>query len=218
MRIPGQGGTVICLLIQNYLHMQNTEKSMTGEESLRIISEMINRTKVNIRQGSFHLLFWGWLIFFCSLGEYVLVRFTDLDNPWLVWLLVIPGAFVSFIYGYVKGKSSPFHTYADMIYMWTWIGFFIATIVLFIIISDRLESVAPYILTLAGIPTFISGFIVRFNPLIAGGISFWIFALVSYFAGPAAGPLAVPAAMLTGYLIPGYLLKRRVDHGTIQGT
>ncbi|HNR40962.1 MAG TPA: hypothetical protein PKL65_01915 [Bacteroidales bacterium] len=37
---------------------------------------MINRTKVNIRQGSFHLLFWGWLIFFCSLGEYLLVRLT----------------------------------------------------------------------------------------------------------------------------------------------
>ena len=35
---------------------------MTGEESLRIITEMINKTKVNIRQGSFHLLFWGWLI------------------------------------------------------------------------------------------------------------------------------------------------------------
>lgn len=198
--------------------MQNTEKSMTGEESLRIISEMINRTKVNIRQGSFHLLFWGWLIFFCSLGEYVLVKFTDLDKPWLVWLLVIPGSFVSFIYGYIKGKNSPFHTYADMIYMWTWIGFFIATVVLFIIISDRIESVAPYILTLAGIPTFISGFIIRFKPLIAGGISFWIFALVSYFAGPEAGPLALPAAMLTGYLIPGYLLKRRVDDGTVQGT
>ena len=32
--------------------MENNEKVMTGEESLRVISEMINRTKVNIRQGS----------------------------------------------------------------------------------------------------------------------------------------------------------------------
>ena len=43
--------------------METEEKMMTGEESLRIISEMINKTKVNIRQGSFHLLFWGWLVF-----------------------------------------------------------------------------------------------------------------------------------------------------------
>ena len=52
--------------------MENEEKMMTGEESLRIITEMINKTKVNIRQGSFHLLFWGWLIFACSLSEYLL--------------------------------------------------------------------------------------------------------------------------------------------------
>lgn len=195
--------------------METNEKVLTGEESLTIISEMINRTKVNIRQGSFHLLFWGWLIFFCSLTEYLLVRFTDIENPWYIWLLVIPGSFVSFIYGYVKGKKSLFHTYADMLYMWTWISFFIATVVLFIIISDRMESIAPYILTLAGIPTFISGFIIRFNPLIAGGISFWLFALIAYFAGPVIGPLALPAAMLTGYLFPGYLLKRKGDHGTV---
>ena len=195
--------------------MEQDEKVMTGEESLRIISEMINRTKVNIRQGSFHLLFWGWLIFFCSLSEYLLYKLTDIANPWNVWLLVIPGSFVSFIYGYVKGKKSPFHTYADMLYMWTWIGFFIAAVVLFIITSDRMESVAPYILTLAGIPTFISGFIIKFKPLIFGSISFWLFALIAYFAGPSAGQLAVPAAMLTGYLIPGYMLKRKVNHGTV---
>ncbi len=176
---------------------------------------MINKTKVNIRQGIFHLLFWGWLIFFCSLAEHLLVTLTDVQNPWYVWLLVIPGSFVSFVYGFVKGRKSPFHTYADMVYMWTWIGFFIAAVIMFIIISDRMESVAPYILTLAGIPTFISGFIIRFRPLISGGITFWIFALVAYFGGSVIGPLAVPAAMLTGYLIPGYLLKRKVDHGTV---
>jgi hypothetical protein len=195
--------------------MEPDEKVMTGEESLRIISEMINRTKVNIRQGSFHLLFWGWLVFFCSLSVYLLFIFTDIVNPWLIWLLTIPGAFVSFIYGYVKGKKSPFHTYADMLYMWTWMGFFAAAVVLFIITSDRMESIGPYILTLAGLPTFFSGFIIRFKPLILGAISFWVFALIAYFAGPSLGQLAVPAAMLTGYLIPGYMLKRKVNHGTV---
>lgn len=195
--------------------METNEKVMTGEESLRVISEMINRTKVNIRQGIFHLLFWGWLIIFCSISAWLLERFTEISNPWNVWFLVIPGSFVSFIYGYMKGKKSLFHTYADMLYRSTWIGFFIAAVVLFIITSDRMESVAPYILTLAGIPTFISGFIIKFKPLILGSITFWVFALIAYFAGPSAGQLTVPVAMLTGYLIPGYILKNRVDHDTI---
>lgn len=194
--------------------MENLEKAPSGEESLKLISEMINRTKVNIRQGIFHLLFWGWLIFFCSLAEYMLYKFTEFNDSWLVWLLVIPGVFVSFIYGYIKGRRYLYFTYADMLYTWTWIGFFISAVILFILISDRIESVAPYILMLAAIPTFISGFIIKFRPLIFGGISFWIFALIANFAGPQVSPLAVPVAMLTGYLIPGYILKKKVGHGT----
>ena len=195
--------------------MENTEKMMSGEESLRIITEMINKTKVNIRQGSFHLLFWGWLILICSLSEYLLYELTDFSNAWYVWFLVIPGVFVSMIYGFVTGRKAKMYTYADMIYLWTWIGFLIASIVLFIIKARNMESVAPYILTLAAMPTFISGFIIKFKPLIFGGITFWIFALIAQFAGPSVSPLAVPVAMLTGYLIPGYMLKRKVDNDKV---
>jgi hypothetical protein len=195
--------------------MENEERLMTGEESLKIITEMINKTKVNVHQGSFHLLFWGWLIFICGFTEYILLNLTHVSHPWYVWFLTIPGAFVSMIYGFIKGRKESVHTYAGMLYMWTWIGFLAAAIVLFTIMSKNLEYVAPYILLLAGLPTFISGFIIKFRPLIAGGIIFWIFALVANFAGPSVAPLATSVAMLTGYLIPGYLLKRKVHHDTI---
>ena len=60
-----------------------------------------------------------------------------------------------------------------------------------------------------------SGVTIKFRPLIAGGISFWILTIISRFLGPDLAPLAVPLAMLTGYLIPGYLLKKKVDHDEI---
>lgn len=195
--------------------MENEEKDLTGEESLKIITDMINKTKVNIRQSSFHLLFWGWLIFFCSLSEYLLLKLTDYATPWYVWFFVIPGVFVSMIYGFVKGKKERAYTYATLLYVWTWIGFLIAAIVLFIIVWDDMESVPPLILMLAGIPAFISGFIIKFRPLIIGSVTFWIFALVANFGGPAIAPLAVPAAMLTGYLIPGYLLRKKNGHDAV---
>lgn len=195
--------------------MENEEKLMTGEESLKIITDMINKTKVNIRQGSFHLLFWGWLIFFCSLSEYLLFRFTDFDSPWYVWLFVIPGVIVSMLYGFLKGRKENLYTYATNIYVWTWMAFLFAAIVLFILLSDRMESFGPFILTLAAIPTFMSGFIIKFRPLIVGGISFWIFALIAHFGGEDIASLSVPVAMLIGYLIPGYLLKRKVYHDKV---
>jgi hypothetical protein len=195
--------------------MENEEKMMSGEESLRIITEMINKTKVNIRQGSFHLLFWGWLIFVCSMSEYLLMKFTGLTHPYYVWFFVIPGAFVSMIYGFVTGRKAKVHTYADMLYMWTWLGFLMAGIVLFIVHSKSLETVGPYILLLAGFPTFVSGFIIKFRPLIIGGICFWIMAIVVTFAGPSVAPLGMPIAVMTGYLIPGYMLKNKVNHDTV---
>ena len=195
--------------------MKNEEKEMTGEESLSIISEMINKTKVNISQGSFHLLFWGWVIFVCSLSDYLLTKFTGFEHPYYVWLLVIPGIFVSMIYGFTTGRKALVHTYADGLYMWTWLGFLIAFVVLFIIQSKRLDVVAPYILMLAGFPTFVSGFILKFRPLVFGGICFWIIAVIVSFSGPSIAPLGMPVAVIAGYLIPGYMLKNRVEHGTI---
>ena len=195
--------------------MENNEKMMTGEESLKIITEMINRTKVNIRQGSFHLLFWGWLITVCSLSEWLITNLTHYAHPYYVWILMIPGAFVSMIYGAVTGRKAKVHTYADKLYMWTWIGFLFAAIVLFIVQSDRMENVTPYILLLAGFPTFLSGFIVKFKPLITGGICFWVIAILVHFAGPSLALLGTPVAMLTGYLIPGYMLRNKVNYDTV---
>ncbi len=195
--------------------MENEEKMMTGEESLRIITEMINKTKVNIRQGSFQLLLWGWLIFACSFSDYLLAKLTTYAHPYFVWFLMIPGAFVSMIYGYINGRKAKVHTYAEKIYMWTWMGFLFAAIVLFIIQSKDMETVTPYILLLSGLPTFISGFIIKFKPLILGGICFWIFALVINFAGPSFASLGSSLAILLGYLIPGYMLKNKFDHDKV---
>ena len=88
-------------------------------------------------------------------------------------------------------------------------------IILFIFLSADLANVGPYILMLAGYPTFISGAIIRFRPLIIGGLCFWVLSVISHFAGPSIAPLAVPLAMLIGYLIPGYLLKKKTDNDTL---
>jgi hypothetical protein len=195
--------------------MENNEKMMTGEESLRIISEMINKTKVDIRQGSFYFLFWGWLIFLCSMTEYILSSFTHVAKPWNVWLLTIPGVLFSILYGFITGRKTKVYTYAGSIYMWTWLGFLAVAVALYIIMAKNMQNVAPLILLLVSLPTFISGFIIKFRPLVIGGVIFWISALIAHFAGPSLAPLVTAVAMLSAYLIPGYLLKRKAAHDTI---
>ena len=117
--------------------MENEEKLMTGEESLRVITEMINKTRVSITQSSFHLLFWGWLIFACSLSEFLLWKLTDWNNSWYVWLFVIPGVFVSMIYGFVRGKREKVFTYGTAIHVWTWMAFLVSSDSILYCLPDR---------------------------------------------------------------------------------
>jgi hypothetical protein len=195
--------------------MENEEKLMSGEESLRIISEMINKTKVNIQQGSFHLLFWGWLILVCSLADPLLARFSGYGHPYYVWFLAIPGGFISMFYGIVNGRKAKVHTYADRLYMWVWVAFLFSFLVLFTIHSKSLGTISPYILMLVGFATFVSGFIIKFKPLIIGAVLFWIIAVIVSFAAPSIAPYGMPVAIITGYLIPGYMLKYKGNHDKV---
>ncbi len=195
--------------------MENDGKIMTTEESLRIITDMVNRTKFDIRSGIFYLLFWGWLIFICSLADFILMKFTSFEKHYLVWLLTFPGVFVSIAYGWRKGMKTLIRSYTANIYMWTWYGFLVSWIVLMIVHSKSMGTISPYILILVGFATFISGFLIKFTPLIIGGICFWTLSLATHFAGPEYSSLGMALAMFAGYLIPGYILKKRVDNGTI---
>jgi hypothetical protein len=60
-------------------------------------------------------------------------------------------------------------------------------------------------------PTFITGGILRFRPLVVGGVLFWLFGMVSLFVWPEQGALLFGLALVTGYIIPGILLKRQED-------
>ena len=163
--------------------MENEEKLMTGEESLKVITEMINKTRVSITQSSFHLLFWGWLIFACSLSEFLLWKLADWTNSWYVWLCVIPGVFVSMIYGFVRGKREKVFTYGTAIHVWTWMAFLVSSVIFFIVYPLEAGNIGKYMLLLAAMPLLISGAVLRFRPLMWGAVSFWVLALVAHFGG-----------------------------------
>jgi len=198
--------------------METNEKTMSSQESIKIISDMIKKTKINVSHSAFYLIFWGWLVTILSLSEYFITIFTDFENPWLVWLLSIVGVIVSMIYGFSKGSKQKVYTYAESIYMWVWMGFLTTATILVIFIGflNKMAVVGPFILLVAAMAIFISGIVMKFKPLIWGGVSIWVFSVIGFFAGPYIGPLAIPAAVITGYLIPGYMLKKeRPDNDTL---
>lgn len=184
-----------------------SEEKLTNEESLAIISKMINTAKGNIKGSSFHFLLWGWVIAIGNLGHFYLIKHTSYEQPYMIWLITIPAWIISMVYGYKKSKSARVKTYSDGLIMWVWLSFTFSIVIM--IGSGQFGEMIPgLILLFAGMAAFLTGLILKFKPLILGGSSFWIFAVICFMVSPLYSLLVSAVAVIVGYLIPGYILKR----------
>ncbi len=120
--------------------MENNEKNMSSEESLRLIHQMINSVKQELEDDSFYYLFWGWLVLVASIGNYVL-DVVGYANPSIVWLLMPIGGIITGVYAYRDKKSKKVSTYTNEVMMYVLRAYLISMmIVLFVFV---LASVNP---------------------------------------------------------------------------
>lgn len=67
----------------------------------------------------------------------------------------------------------------------------------------------PIILMLYGMPTFLSGAIMRFKALMFGAVVCWVLAVVATFVDPLNTLLLLALAVITAWIVPGYILKAK---------
>jgi hypothetical protein len=191
--------------------MNSKSEEMTAQQSLAIITEMINNAKGNVQQDSFYFLLWGWTIMLANIGMFVLTSL-NVAHPYAIWAITIPAWIISLYKGFKDGKKQRVSSHLDSIsgYLWVVFGVCIFTIVAF---GYKLNfQLNPLILIISSIPTFLSGVIIRFKPLMYGGVAFWIGGIIGFLVPKEYQPLIGAFAILIGYLIPGYLLKTRTSH------
>jgi hypothetical protein len=89
-----------------------------------------------------------------------------------------------------------------------WSGLSISFVVLcFILANIGWQHAFPIYILFYATGTFISGGILQFKPLQAGGIICWLLAVVATFATYQNQILLTAVAILVSYLVPGYLLR-----------
>jgi hypothetical protein len=186
----------------------NETENLTPQQSLELITTMINQAKGNLQRSSFHFLLWGWTIMIANLGVYALINFSAVTNPFLVFAITIPAAVVSIIYSVARRKKTGAPTHLDNINKWLWIGFGITCFIMAAFGRQTNWQINPIIITMCAVPTFLSGVMLRFKPLMFGGITFWICGIVSFLAPFEFQFLVGAIAVALGYLVPGYLLKK----------
>jgi len=93
-------------------------------------------------------------------------------------------------------------------YLWIAIGvsFFIS--IFAINAYQAFSLIAPIVMMLYGTGTFVTGGLLKFKPLVYGGICCWVLAIASTFFGMNIQFLFTSLSIVISYIIPGHLLMR----------
>lgn len=187
------------------------ESTNEYSEKLDLIFGMIENSKRNLRENSFFYLLWGWLVLLASVSHFIMLRM-GIFYSFLAWPVIMSvGMVISTIAGIRLGRKSRYLTHLDSAMIYLWWGFFLALLIpLAYAIAGKIpwDITNALIISLYGLGTFVSGGILKFRPLIIGGICCWIICLGVFFIPEDYTLLLVSLSIIIAYLIPGYLLRK----------
>lgn len=185
------------------------ETNLSEKESMMLIASMINKAKNQVSENGLLYIIWGWVILICCVVQFLSDQFFHYPEAYYIWFSIYGVLIFQIVYLVRQKKSRITKTYTEEIIGFVWIAFAIgAMLMVFICIKLGVNQVLlPLLLVFYGLPTFLSGGILKFRPLIIGGISCWFLAFVSTIIPFEYQIILIAAAVIVAWLIPGYLLQ-----------
>ena len=190
------------------------EEKFSPQESLQVIYSMIERAKNQFSENGHLYLLWGWLVLFCSVAQFILLDVFHYEKHYLVWLATWGAVIYQFFYLRSEHRKKRVQTYTDTIIGFVWLSFIVLMVLIGLLLGltgkeEYYKLFAPAFLALYGMPTFLSGILLRFRPLVIGGIGCWVLSVSAFFIGYNYQLLLLGGAMIIAWIIPGYLLRVR---------
>lgn len=192
----------------NLIYSNMEEKTITEQESLRIIQTMIERSKQQLTDRSRYFLMWGIAVMGCAITQYILLKNLQTGTQ-RVWLLMPILAVVQVVLSYRDRKKDRVVTFSRNAIGSLWLALGIGFFILAFFSSRMSFDMFPFLILFYGIGTFVTGRILEFRPLIFGGIACFILSVgIVYIEGPEK-LLVLALSVLVSYVIPAILLKRQ---------
>ncbi len=191
--------------------MEKDTSEFNPQQSLQLIQTMISKAKEDMSDNGIYYLVWGWLTFFACSGQFILKNVMQYDRHYQVWWIIVIGIVFSIVHSRKKGDNQKVKTYIGDSIKYLWIGMGIAYFVLSMILSRTGwgNTVFPFFIMLYGLGTFVSGSIIRFKPLVSGGLVASLLAVISAYVSYDYQILFAAGAILISYIIPAYMLRAK---------
>ena len=150
-------------------------------------------------------MLWGWLIAIASLLFFFLRSYTHFKLYFLPFPVLAIAGIVLTVNFY--SRFAAYETYLSYYLKKLWLVLGVSFILVVFINVTHGALPFTYTILIAGIGTLASGLVLRFTPLVVGGILFLLFSVATTYVPDNYSPLLSGLAVIAGYLIPGYLLK-----------
>jgi len=186
---------------------------MKENESFEIIESMINKAKNNFSESGTLYLLWGFVVLACSLAQFIASYYFNIKEAYFVWLMTWIVVIYQFIFLRKKAAQTKVKTYTDDIIKYVWICF-VSTLLITIYLlqySKAYHLINPAILLVYGMPTFLSGFILKVRILSIGGICCWILSIISVQVPMVYQPLFLAVAVIIAWIIPGMVMRKKYN-------
>ena len=196
--------------------MKNETPILSGEESLRLIEQMLGRAREAEKDSGKGWIIWGWLLFLASIIHYGFIK-AGIEKGNLVWQVFGISAAIlifyeQFLRKYLVKPVAKVKTYTNELVNKFGVAFFVSLAIM--VYGNRQLDLNNagfnfgYLLLLYGFWMFIHGSAFRYRLLIFGAIINWIGALLIFYfkAKLGAEVLLVHAfCVAMGYLVPGHI-------------
>ena len=187
------------------------EKQLTEKESLLLISKMISTAKKSYYESGTGAMLWGFTNCICFSVAYLQEKIKGFYFPFNPFLLMIFAFIIQFYFEKKERKFKEVTSHHEEALKYIWSTFGISVFILTVGggVANIGYSVFPPLLIIFAIPTFITGCINKFIPMIIGGIICWLLGIAAFFMiGPNTYLLTAIGAFFA-WVIPGIILRIR---------
>jgi len=187
------------------------EKQFDEKQSLAVISEMIQNARERVVDNGYWYLLWGYLVFAAAITHYILMEIVHWEYAWLPWpvFMMLGGIFSAFA-GYRQASAARHKTFFDTVMISLWSAFLIVLLLILAFAAlGKINPLAAYpmIMIIYGFGTWVSGGVLKYTPLVIGGIICWILAGIAFYFSFDIQILLLALSILIAYIIPGHMLK-----------
>jgi hypothetical protein len=182
--------------------------NFTPEESLLLISKTIEQAKNRFKESGHIFIYWGTLTLFVFGSQHILSLLELYKyTMWPVYLFPLSTFYMIYIYIEEKKKNMPKTYIGNILGNLGWI-FGINLGIMGFFCSDKLGvAMAPVFIIFFALFISMCGLLIRFKPLIIGGILINVIGLGSFFIDRNYHGFSMMLMAVVGLVIPGLLLN-----------